>query len=239
MTENLLTTEGQVTLFQLDCTMFPGGQWFYFSSATDADTEIVWGGQPYSPIPMDATGFEMSTQGALPQPNVTISNLYGAANSLLDSFKGLLGAKLIRILTLRRFLDDGATPDPNAYITRDVFVVSQKTSHTAAAIVFKLAAPIDQEGVMLPRRLVMRDYCSHTYRRWVMTAPDVDWNAGYFDYSKASCPYTGPWWYDTMDNGPVAAWADQCSRTRTGCLLRFRGGQPLPARFFPGVGRIK
>lgn len=239
MAENQLVTHGLITLFQLDCTMFAGGQWFYFTSATDESHDIVWGGQPYAPIPMDATGFEMNTSGTIPTPNVTISNLYGAANSLLDEFKGLLGAKLVRILTLRRFLDDGETPDPTAYITRDVYVVSQKMSHNAVAIVFKLAAHIDQEGVMLPRRTVMRDYCNHTYRVWVMTAPTVDPNAGYFDYSKASCPYTGPWYADAMDAPYVPAWQDQCSRTCTGCLFRFRGGTPLPARFFPGVGRVR
>jgi lambda family phage minor tail protein L len=235
MASSQLVTEGLITLFQLDCTMFPNGQWFYFSSAEDADTDINWGGLPYVAIPMEASGFEMTTTGAIPQPNITISNLYGAANTLLDEFKGLLGAKLVRILTLRRFLDDGATPDPNAYITRDVFVVSQKTSHNAIAIVFKLAAHIDQEGVMLPRRQVMRDYCSHTYRVWNATT-------GSFDYSKASCPWTASPYYDVGNNATDAP-HDQCSRTRTGCQLRF-GSNPnmwgyLPARFFPGVGRIR
>lgn len=234
---SLLVTEGLITLFQLDCTMFKGGQWFYFTSAADRDTEIVWGGQQYSPIPMDATGFEMTTQGAVPTPNVTISNLFGAANSLLDEFKGLLGATLVRILTLRRFLDDGASPDPAAYITRDVYVVAQKISHNAAAIVFKLAARIDQEGVMLPRRLVMRDYCSHVYRAWVQTDPNNP-DVGYFDYSKASCPYSGISFYDEFERDTTPS-RDQCSRTMRGCQFRFTWPQPLPGRFFPGVGRIR
>ncbi len=46
--------------------------------------EIVWGGQPYVPLLMDAQGFEMNTKDALPQPNITISNIYGAGNLLLD-----------------------------------------------------------------------------------------------------------------------------------------------------------
>lgn len=237
MAQSPLVTEGLITLFQLDTTMFPNGQMFYFSSAEDAETEIVWGGNPYVAIPMDATGFEMNTSGTIPTPNVTISNLYGAANTLLDEFKGLLGAKLTRILTLRRFLDDGATPDPNAYITRDVFVVSQKISHNAVAIVFKLAAHIDQEGVMLPRRQVMRDYCSHVYRSWVQLDPNNP-AVGHFDYSKATCPYTLGYYADAMDR-PSPDYLDQCSRTRAGCTYRFRGGTPLPAHFFPGVGRIR
>jgi hypothetical protein len=120
-----------ITLWQLDTTMMPGGQWFFFCSATDFDHEIYYGGKRYQPIPMDATGFELTTRGTLPTPNLSISNIVGAGNMLVDSYNDLVGATLIRILTLRRFLDDGATPDGNARISRDSFVVAQKTSHNA------------------------------------------------------------------------------------------------------------
>lgn len=230
MTDQLVT-QGLITLYQLDTTPL-GGQWFYFTSAEDADTQIVWGGQQYSPLPMKAEGFEMTSKGAIPTPTVTISNIFGAASTLLLEYKGLLGAKLIRILTLRRFLDDGSTPDTGAMITRDVFVVAQKTSHTAVNVSFKLASAMDQQGVQLPRRLILRDLCSHVYRTW---RPEI----GAFDYSKATCPYSGPTNWDVNDNVNVAPPYDQCSRTMIGCMNRFPGGQPLPARFFPAVGRIR
>ena len=223
-----LVTEGLITLFQLD-TRNLGGQMFYFTSAEDAETAIIWGGQQYAALPMDASGFEMTTRGAIPQPNVTISNLFGAGNLLLDSYKGLIGATLYRILTLRRFLDDGATPDAGAYITRDAFVVSQKTSHNALAIVFKLASRMDQEGVQLPRRQILRDICTHTYRFW---------NPAFgFDYSLATCPYTASYSFD-INNQPTDYPHDICQRSIGACRLRF-GDQVLPARFFPGVGKIK
>lgn len=223
-----LSASGYLTLFQLDTTML-GGQWFYFTSAADLDRPVIWGGQEYTQLPMQASGFETSTKGAIPTPQITISNLYGGGNLLLREFAGLLGAHLVRITTLSRFLDDGATPDAGAFITRDEFVVAQKTSHTAVAVSFKLASQMDQEGVQLPRRQVLRDVCSHIYRAW---------NPAFgFDYSKATCPYTGGAYFDTNDN-PTSPDHDQCSRTMTGCQRRF-GGQALPARFFPGVGRIK
>ena len=229
MTDNQLVTTGLITLWQLDTTKL-GGQWFYFTSAENFQTEIVWGGQLYSPLPMEAQGFELTTRGAFPQPNVTISNLYGAGNLLLDSYKGLVGADIIRILTLRRFLDDGDTPDPAAYITRDKFVVAQKTSHTAVLITFKLATRMDVEGTQLPRRQILRDVCSHVYRYW-------DAKAGAFNYSKATCPYTGAASFDVRNVATSSA-NDQCSRTYTGCTKRFGNGV-LPARFFPGVGKVK
>jgi len=225
-----LTTEGLITLWQLDTTTL-GGPVFHFTSAEDFDHVITWGGQEYSPLPMEASGFELQTRGAFPTPTVTISNLYGAGNLLLDSYKGLVGAELVRLLTLRRFLDDGETPDPAAYITRDKYVVAQKTSHTAVAIAFKLASRIDVEGTQLPRRLILRDVCTHVYRAYDPTKPDG------FDYSRASCPYTGGAAFDPA-NQPTAPAHDQCSRNLKGCQLRFPG-QVLPARFFPGVGRVR
>jgi len=224
-----LTTEGLVTLWQLD-TRTLGGPVFYFTSAQDFETEIVWGGQSYTALPMDASGFELTTRGAIPQPTVTISNLYGAGNLLLDSYKGLVGAEVVRILTLRRFLDDGETPDPAAYITREKYVVAQKTSHNAVAIAFKLASRMDVEGTQLPRRQILRDVCTHTYRAF-------DPATGSFDYSRASCPYVGAADFDTA-NKPTDDAHDQCSRNLGGCQLRFPG-QVLPARFFPGVGKVK
>jgi lambda family phage minor tail protein L len=225
-----LTTEGLVSLFVLDTTMFPGGQLFYFASLADFETEAVWGGQVYAPLPMDVTGFEYTTRGTLPQPTITISNLYGAGNTLIDEYKGLVGALVTRTLTLSRFLDSGETPDPNAYISRDTYVVSQKTSHTAVAIAFKLTSRLDQEGSKIPKRQILRDVCSHSYRVY-------DPSTGDFNYSKATCPYTGTGYFDP-NNNPTTPDKDACGRFMTGCTARF-GALPLPARFFPGVGRVQ
>ncbi len=106
-------------------------------------------------------------------------------------------------------------------------MVAQKTSHTALAIVFKLAARWDVESMQLPRRQILRDVCTHTSRYWnpVTLA---------FDYRRTtSCPYAGSLFFDTF-NRPTDAEHDQCSRSMTGCTRRF-GGSVLPARFFPGV----
>jgi lambda family phage minor tail protein L len=230
MTDPLIV-EGLITLYQLDTTMFPDGQWFYFSSANDFQTTITWGGQDYVPLPISAQGFEMTSKGTLPTPTIGVSNLYGAGNTLLDTFNGLLGAEVTRIVTLRRFLDDGTTPDPNAFITQEVFVVAQKVSHDPLQVSFKLASRMDQEGTQVPRRQILRDVCQHAYRFW-------DTNLGAFNYAGATCPYTGSAFYDPLDT-PTDPTHDQCSRSMNGCTLRFGRWAALPARFFPGVGKVQ
>jgi lambda family phage minor tail protein L len=221
---------GKITLFQLDTTEL-GGDVLYFTSAADFEEDIFWGGERYVAIPMDAVGFEYNTTGTIPQPTVTISNLFGAANNLLGAYRGLIGAQLVRIVTLTKYLDNGETPDPTAYISSDTFVIAQKMSQNAAAIAFKLASKIDQEGIKIPKRLILRDVCSRTYRVW-----DEEGQA--FNYSKATCPYSGSLYYNENDQPVVDPASDVCSRTMTGCVDRF-GSLPLPGYFFPGVGKVK
>ncbi|MFG5121663.1 phage minor tail protein L, partial [Methylorubrum sp. POS3] len=66
----------------------------------------------------------------------------------------LIGARLIRTRTYAQFLDGGPTPDPQAAYAQDIYVFDRKTAHTKRAITWTLAAAMDQEGVMLPGRLI-------------------------------------------------------------------------------------
>jgi lambda family phage minor tail protein L len=224
-----LTTEGVIAVYKLDTTML-GGPVFYLASAGDFAQGIVWGGIPYQELPMEMAGFDYTTRGTLPQPTVTFSNIFGAGNTLLDTYKGLIGALVTRTVTLTRFLDSGTTPDPNAFISMDVYVVSQKLSHTAVSIAFKLTSRLDQEGSKIPRRLILRDICTHSYRVW-------DGAAGDFSYANATCPYAGANAFNARDQA-VTPSQDNCSRSISGCTARY-GTLPLPARFFPGVGRTR
>lgn len=224
----MTATEGVSSLYSLDLGPM-GGPVLYFCSLADFDRVIKRGGIEYTPIPMEAQGFEWRGQGSLPQPTLIISNAYGGMNLLFADYGELLGCPVTRTRILARWLDDGATPDPTAEIGSDSFVISQKMSHTAAAVTFKLAWRIDQEGTTLPRRLVLRDICTHIYRRW---------NGSAFDYTIATCPYAGAAMFTVADVATADGSQDQCSRRLSGCRLRFPG-QPLPSRAFPAVGRVR
>jgi lambda family phage minor tail protein L len=220
---------GVVHLFVLDLTpitppLLPTH--FYFCSVGEFSNNAFYGGQEYRAIPMEATGFERRTNGTAPQPTVAISNLYGAVDTILRDYGEPVGCDITRIRTLRRYLDDGESPDGEAMLSFDKFVIAQKVAHTAITAVFRLETRTDQEGTAIPRRLMLRDTCLHTYRRWTGSG---------FDYSRATCPYTGTDYFDVNDI-PTTAENDQCSRALTGCSLRFPS-QPLPTRAFPALGR--
>lgn len=221
-------TEGVISLYDLDLTS-RGGPIFHFCSLADLQSVFSRGGVEYTPVPMQATGFEWRSTGAMPQPTVAISNAYGGVNLLLNDYGELLGVPLTRIRTLFRWMDQGSDPDPAAEIGRDLFVIAQKSSHTMAVVAFKLSWKADQEGTTLPRRVLLRDICGHVYRRWT--------GAG-FDYSIASCPYAGAAMFTVGDQPTTNGASDQCSRRLSGCKKRFPG-QPLPSRAYPALGRVR
>lgn len=221
-------TEGVMSIYDIDLSIL-GGPVLHFCSLADFTSMFSRGGVEYTPIPMEATGFEWKSNGPMPQPTIIVSNAYGGMNILFNEYGELLGVPVTRIRTLWKWMDQGSNPDPNAEIGRDIFVIAQKTSHTPVAVAFKLAWKVDQEGTVLPRRQALRDVCTHIYRRWT--------GAG-FDYSIATCPYAGGAMFTLGDQPTSNGSEDQCSRRLSGCRIRFPN-QALPSRAYPALGRIR
>ena len=218
----------RVTLYQLDLTAFNLNV-LYLAPGTSGSTAVSFGGQMYSPHPIEAEGFEMATDGPLPRPTFTVSNLDNSFTALVEANDDLQGAVLRRIRTFDRYLDGGAEPDGGVYLPIDVFQLSKKTKHTPDIISWECAALMDQEGVKLPARQIIRDYCDHVYRQWDGAA---------FDYTHVTCPYAGTDYFDENDQ-PTTAAGDRCSKRLGGCRLRFGADAVLPTRAFPGVARLK
>lgn len=189
----------------------------------------VFNGNTYFAVNIKAKGFEYVGNGQLPRPKLLITNVNKVLFSLMIQFDDLLGAKLTRIRTLRKYLDDGATPDPSAIFPSDVFYIEQKTKHNKYEIEFVLSTPLDQDKLYLPQRQVLRDHCSHIYRVYKNTA---------FDYTKASCPYTNSNYFNNLGIVTSDPAADSCGKKLSDCQLRY-GSEPLPIRSFPGVGRVR
>lgn len=243
-----LSTDSLVTLFELDASQFTNGGVYRFTSSTYEPGKVVWNGAIFDPIDIEAEGFEWSGQGALPTPKVRVSNVNNVFSGLVFQTDGLVGAKLTRVRTFRTFLDDGPTPDPNAILNKDIYRVERMLTRNKMQVEWELAAVIDQEGQQLPGRMAVRDYCSHTYRRW-------DPETGAFDYTGVTCPYVGQAnqgdgrYFDENGNEVSDPSQDRCSKLiGTGCRRRFAhtSGEPaqgyahgvLPFRGFPGLSRI-
>jgi lambda family phage minor tail protein L len=150
--------------------------------------------------------------------------------NIVNQYGDLIGCEVSRVRTFQQFLDGQLEADPTAYFGPDTFKVERKTDENPVYIEWELSASIDQQGVKLPRRQVLRDTCSLMYRVW-----NASTNS--FDYTHATCPYTGSAYFDVHDNATTAA-QDTCSLRLSSCKLRFQPA-PLPYGGFPGVARVQ
>jgi lambda family phage minor tail protein L len=218
----------RIFLYELDLTEFGLGV-IRLAPGTAGSVAVGFGGETYSPHPVKADGFEMSTVGSLPRPNFAVANLDNSFTALVDANDDLQGGVLTRIRTYDRYLDSGAEPDGDKHLPLEIFLLSQKTVHTEEQIEWACAALMDQEGVELPGRVINRDYCDHPYRRWTGSG---------FDYTNVTCPYVGTDYFDEDGNPTTAAFDKASKRLKTCCMPRFGANGVLPTRAFPGVSRL-
>lgn len=224
-----LDADSLVTLFELDATKLGDVEIRRFTSNVWADRIVYFDGNPYTPIDMEANGFEWQGQGAPPTPSLRIANTNRVIGALANDFDDLVGATVRRLRTYKMFLDDGDAPDPEMQFQVDVFRVERKTTQNKIFIEFELAAAFDQEGRQLPSRIMLRDVCTHVYRRWTGSG---------FDYTKATCPYVAARYFLPNGNETSNAASDRCGKRLSDCLKRF-GNNPLPTRAFPGLARTR
>lgn len=233
----------RVELFLLDARAI-GSELFPFTPAPvlNAQGEYVppqFGGQIYTPAPVETSGWEWSGDGPMPQPRITVkfarpdgdrTSFGSLLLAAVRAFDDLIGATLTRIQTFRNFLDDGDDADPEAHRGLEIYEVKQRLESNGLGITLRLGSPIDQEGVSLPRR--------QAYPRcgWLYRVADGE---GGFDYSNAVCPYTGPLMFDALGNVVADPALDICGKSLTDCKLRFGATAELPFGGFPAIGRTQ
>lgn len=218
-----------VELFTLDTTSL-GGDVLYWTPARAYPGEtIVWRGEIYTPVDIEADGFEKTTSGTLAQPQLSIGNADNVVGALLTAYNDVLGLTVTRTRTLYEYLDGQPDADPDAEWPVDIYRIERKVSQNKRQVVFQLAAATDNEGAQVPAGFVLRDLCPLIYRRWTGSA---------FDYTNATCPYTDVSDFDALGNVATDA-TDACGKRVSDCKLRFGASSQLPFGGFPGVARVK
>ena len=165
------------------------------------NSKIIWNGNDYWPVPIQAQGFENSSRGTLPTPTLSISSQSEENVTIISLLKheilkigDIIGAKVTRRRTFAKYLDwdnfqfetapvvdsggqltrpfspaiqeipDGYEPDPNAELPKDVYFIERKTGENKSSIQYQLSSILDLEGTLLPRRTIVSDKCSFSYR---------------------------------------------------------------------------
>ena len=219
-----------IELFELhlDNTLHGSTDVYRFHAGANAAItgNVVFNGNTYTRIPVEADGFEFTNTGSLPRPTLTIANLDGTMSTLLllvnatTAGNDLGGAEVRRIRTLKKFLDGESTADPNAKFPDERWYVDRKANESRDSVTFELASKFDLAGQKLPKRQLVANVC-----QWV--------------YRSSECSYTGTDYYDVNGNEVSTAAQDVCGKRVSSCKLRFGNNGDLPFGSFPGAGLTK
>jgi lambda family phage minor tail protein L len=217
-----------IEMFELNATA-QGGSVYRFTSGQSRITPngaIQWQGLPYTAAPIEAEGFEWTSQGTQPRPIIRVSNVLGVLIPLLTSYDDLIGAKLIRKRTLAKYLDaanfpgGNPTANQNEYFPEETYFVDRKRSENKFQVELELATPLEVHGVMLPRRRIIANICGWEYR-------------------SAECSYAGAAVAKLDDTATSDPLQDKCGKRIKSCTLRFGTGNVLPFGGFPGAGLLR
>ena len=161
-----------IELFELttDATLHGSTQTYRFHNGTslNANGDIVWAGNQYLKMPIQAEGFAF-TNGQLPRPTLTISNALGTITAILlnvnqvTTGNDLTGATVTRIRTLAKFIDaanfaDGNNPtaDNTAEFPQEIYYIDRKSAENRDVVSWELAAVFDLAGIRVPKRQCTR-----------------------------------------------------------------------------------
>lgn len=166
----------------------PDGTFVYFTKGEDSDgssLQMYDYNSPstlrtYAPCPITMDGFDIKVTGAISRPvfNIAIvDNTFSTAIGTTD-YDSLLGKKVIRRLTLKRYLQ-GESSDPGSgntpiEFTRQVWTISKINARDALTVSYELTAPFDLQGVKIPAREIVSNACPWEYTG---ASPDLDEHA--------------------------------------------------------------
>lgn len=182
---------------------------------------IMFQGYAFAPWPVKAAGFSKSTTGTFPRPTLTMANVTGYFSGLVRVYEDLVGARVQRMRTMGKYLDNGELPDPTA-VAADTYIINRRESETRESIVFQLVSSIDVANKKLPGRVMIANTCTWAYKSaecgWAGTNPSL--------------------WFDRNGNAVAQQSSDVCGKRLSDCKLRFGASAELPYGGFPGMGRV-
>ncbi len=216
-----------VELFVVDASAL-GGDIVRFHRYTQQGI-IYWDDEEYSPWPIETEGFA-KTSDQPPTPKLTIANLDGSISELCRLYDDLLGATVTRIRTFGEYLDaanfGGVNPtaDPTEHFPHEVWYIERKSSESNDVVQFELASALDLNGVRLPRRQIIANYCSSMS------------NGG---YRGPYCGYTGDPVAKADDTPTSDPAEDRCGGKLSSCRLREWPDGILNFGGFPAAGLVR
>ena len=256
-----------IELFQLELNADQHGvnQTYYFDGGRQNDgAGVTFGGQLYTSIPMEADGFAYNGQGSLPRPTLRISNLFSTITALIATLpNGLEGAKVTRIRTLARYIDDVnfrsetlllVTEGGDRLTTEsgDFFEAFSSSGNPhgtpdSTAIFPKEIYYVDRKSAE-NRNLIEFELASAFDLAGVRAPKRQCISRCQWVYKSAECGYdptVGPGKvvngvtftrFNADDEGVTTDADDVCGKRQSSCECRFGENKELPFGGYPGIG---
>ena len=185
---------------------------------------IIWQGQVYEPMMINADGLEMSTDGKASMPTLTMANningIQSAVSALCRRFGDFADSKLTITTTLAKYLDAENFSNGNPYAQnqaeKELWYIEQKTSANMENVTFELSNPVDFGDRKSPNRQI---------------TPQCHWCL-MGNYRGDECGYIGAAMFTDKNEPTDNPELDVCIGTLKACTVRF-GDKPLPHGGFP------
>jgi lambda family phage minor tail protein L len=141
---------------------------------------IYWQGNQYTAMPIQAEGFDISTQGTLPTPKLSFSvndeglPIITTIRQRMQQLGDLSGAKVTRRRVFAKYLDannfpnerppEGFSPNRTVELPPDIFYIDRKSIENKFIVEFELATLLEVEGIKLPSRMCIEGKCVWQFR---------------------------------------------------------------------------
>lgn len=139
------------------------GSTIYFHPGTNSNlSDITFDGNTYEAFPIEVTGMEVSSDGALNRPELIVANVLSVFSDALGGLrnKDLIGERV----TVRTTLQQHLASNPAIEFPVKKYVIDRISSETSTSVTFELAAPFDLAGIEIPNRSIVGKYCSWVYQ---------------------------------------------------------------------------
>ena len=135
----------EVVLYILDASPRGGAVYRFHEGKNELKGNVIWNGDEYSALPLEVTGYEMSGT-SFARPKMKLANVAGVFSTIVRNYMDLVGCKVTRIRTHRKYLDavnfvgGNPTANPTEKFPDDIFYVVRKTQENKLYIEFELGS---------------------------------------------------------------------------------------------------
>ena len=160
-----------IELYEVELSSVDGIKRFHAGKIVDKN--IIFDGNVYHSLPIEADGFESRGDGTLPRPKLLVGNPDGLISDIIKRRDDMVGRSFKRIRVFLKYIDEANFPDsvnpfansnPDSRFDDDYYVFNRKVSENKYFIEFELVSPLELESQTLPGRIMVSNYCPWRYR---------------------------------------------------------------------------